>query len=87
LIYQIEKYKERYGYYPESVHADKIYQNRENRKYCKDRDLRMTEEPLGRPPIETEIFLSIFVINLDKMCSIEMREIEERFKIRRNRVA
>ena len=32
LISQVEKYKERYGYYPESVHADKIYQNRENRE-------------------------------------------------------
>jgi len=137
LIYQIEKYKDRYGYYPESVHADKIYQNRENRKYCKERNIRMTGKPLGRPPketeknkeelkaasrqryqddvdriavegrigvakrkyglgliksklkstSETEIFLSVLVMNLDKMCSKEMAEIEERFKIRRNKAA
>jgi len=31
LIPQIEKYKKRLGYYPASVHADKIYQTRENR--------------------------------------------------------
>ena len=54
LIYQIELYKERYGYYPESVHADKIFQNRENRRYCKERNIRMTGKPLGRPPKETD---------------------------------
>ncbi|RLD92484.1 MAG: hypothetical protein DRJ13_16555 [Bacteroidetes bacterium] len=38
LIPQIEKYKQRYGHYPLSVHADKIYQTRENRNYCKERN-------------------------------------------------
>ncbi|EAM48408.1 hypothetical protein CwatDRAFT_1400 [Crocosphaera watsonii WH 8501] len=28
---QVEKYKETFGYYPESVHVDKIYRTRENR--------------------------------------------------------
>lgn len=46
---QVEKYRERYGYYPESVHADKIYQTRENKLYCKERNIRMTGKPLGRP--------------------------------------
>ena len=137
LKYQIEKYKERYGYYPESVHADKIYQNRENRKYCKERSIRITGKPLGRPPketvknkeelkaaskqryqddvdriavegrfgvakrkygmglikaklkstSETEIYLSIFVMNLAKMCSKELMEIKQRFKIERNGAA
>ena len=54
LIGQIEKYREMFGYYPESVHADKIYQNRKNRGFCKDHDIRMTGKPLGRPPKETE---------------------------------
>ena len=54
LAYQIERYKERYGYYPESVHVDKIYRTRKNRKYCKDRSIRMTGKPLGRPVKETE---------------------------------
>ena len=54
LTYQIELYNEWYGYYPESVHADKIYQNRENRRYCKERNIRMTGKPLGRPPKETD---------------------------------
>src|SRR5699024_10540714 len=31
----VEKYKNRYGYYPEAVLADTIYRTRENRAYCK----------------------------------------------------
>ena len=46
---QVEKYKERYGYYPESVHADKIYRNRENRKFCEKLGIRLSGPPLGRP--------------------------------------
>jgi len=46
---QIERYKERTGVYPESVHADKIYRTRENRKYCKERNIRLSGPPLGRP--------------------------------------
>lgn len=54
LIGQIETYKKRYGYYPKSVHADKIYQTRENKKFCKDNNIRMTGKPLGRPAKQTE---------------------------------
>lgn len=50
LISQIEKYKARFGYYPKSVHADKIYRNKENRKYCKQHDIRISGPCLGRPP-------------------------------------
>ena len=137
LIPQIEKYKERNGFYPASVHADKIYQNRENRKFCKDHDIRMTGKPLGRPKKETEknkeelklekkqryqddvdriavegrfgvgkrkyglglikaklketseseIFLSVLMMNLDKMCLEELKEIKDRYKIKRKKVA
>jgi hypothetical protein len=50
LIAQIEQYKEKMGYYPESVHADKIYRNKVNRKYCKERGIRLSGPSLGRPP-------------------------------------
>lgn len=50
LIGQIERYKERLGCYPESVHVDKIYRTRENRAYCKERGIRMSGPPLGRKP-------------------------------------
>ena len=49
LIFQVEKYRERFGYYPESVHADQIYHNRENRKYCNGKNIRISGKPLGRP--------------------------------------
>jgi len=38
------------GYYPESVHADRIYRNRENRAWCKEKGIRLSGPPLGRPP-------------------------------------
>ena len=54
LIEQIKGYRDRFGYYPESVHADRIYQNRENRKFCKDIGIRLAGKPLGRPRKQTE---------------------------------
>jgi transposase, IS5 family len=50
LVRQIEQYKADYGCYPESVHVDTIFRNRENRLYCKERNIRMSGKPLGRPP-------------------------------------
>lgn len=49
LIEQIEKYKEYTGYYPKSIHVDKIYRTKTNRKYCKEKGIRMSGPPLGRP--------------------------------------
>jgi len=50
LIGHIENYKKRFGSYPESVHVDGIYRNRENRRYCKNHNIRMSGPHLGRPP-------------------------------------
>lgn len=49
-----ERYRERYGCYPESLHVDKIYRSRENLKFCKERHIRMSGPPLGRPPKITD---------------------------------
>ena len=46
---QVEKYRERFGFYPESVHADKIYRSRDNRQFCKANGIRLSGVPLGRP--------------------------------------
>ncbi len=54
LIAQVESYKERYGHYPASVHADTIYRTRVNRAYCKERGIRLSGKPLGRAPKRTE---------------------------------
>ena len=50
LIEQIERYHRRFGFYPESVHVDKIYRTRANRAFCKAHGIRMSGPPLGRPP-------------------------------------
>jgi hypothetical protein len=49
LRQQIERYRARHGYYPASLHADRVYRNRENRMYCKDRGIRLSGPALGRP--------------------------------------
>lgn len=49
LIDTIEAYKARYGYYPEAVLADEIYRTKKNRDYCKERGIRLSGKPLGRP--------------------------------------
>ena len=45
----IERYKQRTGYYPERILADKIYRNRNNLAYCKERNIRLSGPALGRP--------------------------------------
>jgi len=54
LISQIENYRNRFGFYPESVHADQIYRTRENRRYCQAKGIRLSGPPLGRPKNVTE---------------------------------
>ena len=44
----IENYFRRYGYYPTAVLADKLYQTRNNRNYCKARGIRLSGPALGR---------------------------------------
>ncbi|WP_017659491.1 IS5 family transposase [Baaleninema simplex] len=50
LKMQVEEYKELTGHYPKSVHADRIYRTRANRAWCKERGIRLSGPPLGRPP-------------------------------------
>lgn len=45
----VESYKSSYGYYPEKVLVDKIYANRENRKWLKQEGIKISAKPLGRP--------------------------------------
>ena len=52
LQQSVEKYKERYGYYPKDVLVDKIYCTRANRAYLKELDINLKAKPLGRPSKE-----------------------------------
>lgn len=45
----VERYKQRTGHYPRRILADKIYRNRNNLAYCKERNIRLSGPALGRP--------------------------------------
>jgi len=48
----VELHKSKYGYYPAEVLADQIYCTRENRKWLKEKDIKLMAKPLGRPSKE-----------------------------------
>ena len=50
LIPHAESYKELYGYYPELIQVDKIYGTNTNRKWCRQRGIRMTVIKKGSGP-------------------------------------
>ena len=50
LVSQAEKFKTRLGFYPASIHADKIYRTRDNLTFCRGKGIRLSGPPLGRPP-------------------------------------
>jgi len=54
LIAQVERYKERFGFYPEVVLADGIYGTRVNRNWLKEHGIRFGGKPLGRPKKPTD---------------------------------
>ena len=66
---QIEIYHNRFGFYPQSVHADKIYRNRDNRKFCKKHGIRLSGPALGRPPkqIDSQLQLQARQDELDRI--------------------
>jgi IS5 family transposase len=54
LIPQVEAYRELHGHYPALVPIDQIYTTRENRRWLKERGIRITAPPLGRKPNKTK---------------------------------
>lgn len=50
----VAKYIERFGCLPVKCYADKIYMNRENRKWLKDHAIHAAGKPLGRPTKEMQ---------------------------------
>lgn len=50
LKIQVEAFKRFTGFYPESIHVDRIYQTRENRAWCKEKGIRMNGVLPGIPP-------------------------------------
>lgn len=58
LMSTVEEYKRRFGYYPKTVLADKIYCNRDNRTKLKDLNILLRAKPLGRPKKAVEAHVS-----------------------------
>ena len=54
LIEAIECYRERHGFYPASIHVDKIYRTRGNITFCQSKGIRLSGPRLGRPPKEPD---------------------------------
>ena len=52
LKLQVRAFKKTYGHYPELLLADKIYFNRENRRWLKEKGIRIVGKTLGRKPKE-----------------------------------
>jgi len=54
LIPAVESYREKYGVYPESVLADKLFRNRKNLTFCKERGIRLSGPRLGRQTMQSQ---------------------------------
>lgn len=76
LSAMLERYRERTGHYPARVLADKIYRNRDNLTYCKERGIRLSGPALGQPKKDAQV---------DKkqnyMDECERVEVERRFSL------
>jgi transposase, IS5 family len=48
-----ENFKKRNGFYPVKINADQIYITRNNRNWCKERNIQLNGKPLGRPTEST----------------------------------
>ena len=55
LIPQAKKYKQDQGCYPERICADRLYINTKNRNFCKQHNIRLSGERLGRPPKDPQV--------------------------------
>jgi len=71
------------GKYPERILADKIFRNRENLSWCKERGIRLNGPRLGRPPKDREQYLEERA--LERLESGERNEIEGCIGVCKNR--
>lgn len=59
LMKYVKKYKERFGFYPAEILADKIYCSRNNRKLLKDLNIKLIAKPLGRPSSDSALSIHV----------------------------
>jgi IS5 family transposase len=71
-----ERFREREGHYPSRILADKIYRNRENLRFCRERGIRLSGPALGRPKKE-----EVRNKTQDYLDECERVEVERRFSL------
>jgi hypothetical protein len=79
LIPAVERYKGKYGHYPEAVLADKLYRNRKNLAYCNERGIRLSGPKLGRPPKDEKKTKAHKKLEYQDSC--ERNEVEGKFGV------
>lgn len=80
---QVDSFKKRTGYYPASVHADQIYRTAANRALCKEKGIRLSGPPLGRPP--KDLVIQKEMKKIRKRDEIDRIEIEGKFGVGKRR--
>jgi hypothetical protein len=78
-----ERYRERTGAYPQRILADRIFRNRENLAWCKEKGIRMSGPRLGRPPKERQEYLDALALEREE--AGERNEIEGCFGVCKRR--
>jgi transposase, IS5 family len=71
----VESYRERYGFYPEAMLADKLYRTRANLQYCKALGIRLSGPRLGRPTKDDQMIHK----RLERQDAAERNAIEGKF--------
>src|SRR6056297_655297 len=79
LMASVERYKAKYGYYPEAVLADQHYRNRKNRAYCNEGGIRLSGPRLGRPPKDEKKTKAHKKLTYQDSC--ERNEVEGKFGV------
>ena len=73
LVDQVNRYRQRFGYYPAVVIADGIYGTRDNRSYLEEHGIRFSGKKLGRPPKE----ISAIAWEMERLRILEQGERNE----------
>ena len=76
LAAMAERFQEREVHYPSRILADKIYRNRENLGFCKERGIRLSGPALGRPKKD-----EVRNMTQDFLDECERVEVERRFSL------
>ena len=73
----VESYKSKTGHYPARILVDQIYRNTVNRKYCKERGIRISGPALGRKPKAEALLQEL--INTEKQDMVDRISVERHF--------